>query len=140
MNNLAMELIKDKQEEIEDELTSLKEKVQRAIKELIKDKERVVFANVVKAAGISPIIISKYPELRTHILKEIKKQKELQYINNKIEKIVERMIKRNIRLSYMGIINRCKFTANEDKVYPEIREIIRNIVINNSNTFYKNFK
>lgn len=137
MNNLAIELIKNKQEEVQDELIYLKEKVQRNVKELIWNKERVVFANVVKAAEISPIIIYKHPELRTYILQEIKKQKELQWINYKIDKVVERMIKKNIRLSYMGIINRCKFIAKDERMYPEIRQIIRNIVIHNSATFYK---
>ncbi len=85
------------------------------ILDILEKAETLVFANVVKKAGITPFIINQYPELRSYILEKMKTLKEIYSINKKIDKAVASLLKSNKAVTFLAIINRCKIDL--DNVY-----------------------
>ena len=119
-------------------LSKYKSDIDEAIKTIISKEDRLVFASVVKAADITNITVFKYPELRGYILEKIKVEKEIQAINKKVDRAIARLTKVNRRITFISLMNSCKF--NLDHVYknPYIKERIRVAVIENTRNFYKN--
>ncbi|WP_291576145.1 hypothetical protein [Clostridium sp. UBA4548] len=85
------------------------------ILDILEKAETLVFANVVKKAGITPFIINQYPELRNYILEKMKTHKEIYSINKKIDKAVISLLKSNKAVTFLAIVNRCKIDL--DNVY-----------------------
>ncbi|MFR1707741.1 MAG: hypothetical protein ACLSV2_02475 [Clostridium sp.] len=126
------------QVEKQDELNKYKADVDEAINNIIDKEDRLVFANVVKAADITNITVFKHPELRGYILEKIKISKEIQVINKKIDRAVARLIKRNKKITFISLMNSCRFNADHMYSNPYIKERIRLAVIENNRIFYKN--
>ena len=105
-----MEELFDKEDKLE-EVEILKNKVDESIIRIIEKKERLVFANVVKDADISNITVFRYPEIRGYVLNQIKTQKEIQCINAKIERVINNLKKRGKRITFVAVMNKCKFSV-----------------------------
>jgi len=99
-----------------------KAQIDMVILDILEKSETLVFANVVKKAGVTPYIINQYPELRSYILDKMKYEKEVYLMNKKIEKAATNLVKANKTVTFLSIVNRCKF--NLDKVYHD--ELIKN--------------
>lgn len=121
-----------------DNLSKYKLDIDEAIKAIISKEDRLVFASVVKVADITNITVFKYPELRGYILEKIKFAKEIQAIDKKIYRAIARLNKGNRRITFISLMNSCKF--NSDHIYnnPYIKEKIRAAVIENTRSFCKN--
>lgn len=121
-----------------DNLSKYKLDIDEAIKAIISKEDRLVFASVVKVADITNITVFKYPELRGYILEKIKFEKEIQAIDKKIYRAIARLNKGNRRITFISLMNSCKF--NSDHIYnnPYIKEKIRAAVIENTRNFCKN--
>lgn len=121
-----------------DNLSKYKLDIDEAIKAIISKEDRLVFASVVKVADITNITVFKYPELRGYILEKIKFEKEIQAIDKKIYRAIARLNKGNRRITFISLMNSCKF--NSDHIYnnPYIKEKIRAAVIENTRSFCKN--
>ncbi|MGN9160075.1 hypothetical protein [Clostridium sulfidigenes] len=115
-----------------DNLSKYKLDIDEAIKAIISKEDRLVFASVVKVADITNITVFKYPELRGYILEKIKFEKEIQAIDKKIDRAIARLNKGNRRITFISLMNSCKF--NSDHIYnnPYIKEKIRAAVIENT--------
>lgn len=115
-----------------DNLSKYKLDIDEAIKTIISKEDRLVFASVVKVADITNITVFKYPELRGYILEKIKFEKEIQAIDKKIDRAIARLNKGNRRITFISLMNSCKF--NSDHIYnnPYIKEKIRAAVIENT--------
>lgn len=124
--------------EDQDELNKYKADIDEAIENIIDKEERLVFANVAKAADITNITVFKYPELRGYILEKIKISKEIQVINKKIDRAIARLIKGNKKVTFVSLMNSCRFNANHMYSNPYIKERVRLAVIENNRIFYKN--
>ena len=131
-----MEELFDKEDKLE-EIEILKNKVDEVIIRIIEKKERLVFANVVKDADISNITVFRHPEIRGYILNQIKLQKEIQCINAKIERVINNLKKRGKRVTFVAVMNKCKFSLEEIYRNDFIKERIRSEVIKNSSNFYQ---
>ncbi|MEG2290605.1 MAG: hypothetical protein RSA29_08500 [Clostridium sp.] len=120
----------------EGKIKEYKFQIDNAIKKIMAKGARLVFANVVKVGDISNITVLKYPELRGYILDNIKFEKEMYVINQKINRALARMIKVNKKVTFIGLMNSCRF--NSDDIYNNtyIKERIREVVIEHSNSFY----
>ncbi len=120
-----------------DNLSKYKLDIDEAIKAIISKEDRLVFASVVKVADITNITVFKYPELRGYILEKIKFEKEIQAIDKKIDRAIVRLNKGNRRITFISLMNSCKF--NSDHIYnnPCIKEKIRAAVIENTRNFCK---
>ena len=84
--------------------------VDKVIRVMIDKSERIVFAEVAEKAGVTRFVVRKYPELRNYILSRMAYYKEIQVINNKIERAVSNLKKANKTVTFMSIVDRCKFT------------------------------
>jgi len=115
-----------------DNLSKYKLDIDEAIKAIISKEDRLVFASVVKGADITNITVLKYPELGGYILEKIKFEKEIQAIDKKIDRAIARLNKGNRRITFISLMNSCKF--NSDHIYnnPYIKEKIRAAVIENT--------
>jgi len=120
----------------EKKLKEYKMQIDNAIKDIISKGSRLVFANVVKAGDISNITVFKYPELREYILISIKYAKEIQVINQRIDRAIARMIKGNKKITFISLMNSCRFNSEDIYKNTYIKERIRRIVIENSKGFY----
>jgi hypothetical protein len=89
--------------------------INTAIENMIKTNERLVFALVAEKAGVTNFVVRKYPELRNYILQQLVHYKEIQVINQKIERAVNSLIKTNKTITFLAIVNKCKF--NSDMIY-----------------------
>ncbi|MEG0307555.1 MAG: hypothetical protein RR636_06405 [Clostridium sp.] len=120
----------------EGKIKEYKFQIDNAIKKIMAKGARLVFANVVKVGDISNITVLKYPELRGYILDNIKFEKEMYVINQRINRALARMIKSNKKVTFIGLMNSCRF--NSDDIYNNgyIKERIRETVIESSNSFY----
>lgn len=113
-------------------LEEYKRNIQAAISNIINSDKRLVFANVAKEADITNIIVYKYPELRTYILKEIEFQKQLQVINKKIERAVNRLKKTKRKITFVALMNSCNFDYDDMARNSYIKERVRAVVIDNA--------
>lgn len=103
------------------------------INSLISENERLSFAAVAEKTDIDPLVIRMYPELRHYILEKIKYYKEIQVINDKIDRAVKGLLKSNKSLTFMAIMNKCKFSLNmayrnkyvKDKIISALAENIK---------------
>jgi len=124
--------------ENQDELNKYKADVDEAIRTIINKGDRLFFANVVKVANITNITVFKHPELRGYILDKIKISKEIQDINKKIDRAVARLTKGNKKITFVALMNSCRFNADHISSNPYIKERIRAAVLENIKKFYKN--
>lgn len=108
-----------------------KKSIDSAIQEIINSDKRLVFANVAKEAEVTNITVYKYPELRTYILKEIEFQKQLQVINEKIEKAVNRLKKSKKKVTFVALMNSCNFDFDDMARNVYIKARVREAVIQN---------
>lgn len=108
-----------------------KKSIDSAIQDIINNGKRLVFANVAKEADVTNIAVYKYPELRTYILKEIEFQKQLQVINEKIEKAVNRLKKSKKKVTFIALMNSCNFDYEDMARNAYIKERVREVVIQN---------
>jgi len=120
-----------------DNLNKYKLDIDEAIKAIISKEDRLVFASVVKVADITNITVFKYPELRGYILEKIKFEKEIQAIDKKIDRAIVRLNKGNRRITFISLMNSCKFNADHIYNNPCIKEKIRAAVIENTRNFCK---
>lgn len=97
------------------DLDEYKVDINTAIEHMIKTNERLVFALVAEKAGVSNFVVRKYPELRNYILQQLVHYKDIQVINQKIERAVNSLIKTNKTITFLAIVNKCKF--NSDMIY-----------------------
>lgn len=119
------------------ELNKYKTDVDEAIRTIINKGDRLFFANVVNVANITNIIVFKHPELRGYILEKIKISKEIQDINKKIDRAVARLTKGNKKITFIALMNSCRFNADHIYSNPYIKERIRAAVLENIKRFYK---
>jgi hypothetical protein len=89
--------------------------INNIIESMILNNERLVFAVVAEKSGVTNFVVRKYPELRNYILEKLVYYKEIQVINQKIDKAVLSLKKSSKTITFMAIINKCKFTT--DVVY-----------------------
>lgn len=119
------------------ELEEYKEEINKAIEQINKDNNRLVFANVVKTAGINEFIVRRYPDLRLFILDRIKYYKEIKIIDDKIDRAINTLIKSDKNITVIALMNKCKFQPEliHNNIY--LKEKIRKAVIDNSHRFLK---
>jgi hypothetical protein len=94
------------------DLDEYKINIDKTIEKMISKNERLIFASVAEKVGITPFTISRYPELRTYILKKMSYYKELQVINQKIDRAVDSLIRSKQSITFISIANRCKFGSD----------------------------
>jgi len=107
--------------------------ISSAIENMLSNNERLIFAVAAERAGVDPYIIRKHPELRTYILRQIMYYKEIQVINQKIDRAVNNLVKSNKPLSFIAIVNKCKFGGNTIYQNQYIKEKIRSVLAENIN-------
>lgn len=102
--------------------------VDKAIENMISKNERLVFAVVAERAGVTRFTVRQYPELRNYILQRMVYYKEIQVINQRIYKAVENLKKSNKSITFISIINKCKF--NSELVYKNqyVKDKIRSVL------------
>lgn len=108
-----------------------KKSIDSAIQDIINDGKRLVFANVAEEAEVTNITVYKYPELRTYILKEMEFQKQLQVINEKIEKAVSRLKRSKKKVTFVALMNSCNFDFDDMARNVYIKARVREVVIQN---------
>ena len=99
-----------------------KNDIDNAIQDILNRNERLIFASVVKNVDISPITISKYPELRMYILENIKLKKEMKVIDDKINRAASKILNSKENLTFMGLVKRCRFSLELVYKNPYIKE------------------
>ena len=99
--------------------------IDNVIEGMLSKNERLIFAVAAEKAGVDPYVIRKYPELRRYILQKIMYYKEIQVINQKIDRAVMSLIKSNKPLTFISIANKCKFSGNSLYQNQYIKEKIR---------------
>lgn len=105
--------------------------VNNTIKYMISKNERLVFAIVAEKSGVTRFVVRQYPELRNYILQRMVYYKEIQVINKKIDRAVNSLLKSNKSLTFISIINKCRFSS--DAIYQNqyIKSKIRSVLIEN---------
>lgn len=111
-----------------------KNDIKTNIIEILDSNEKLNFALIVKKSSISPIIIKKYPELRSYILQNIKHYKETKLIDDKIAKATNKILDCNEPLTFMAIIKKCRFSS--DMIYKNnyIKEKVIKTIKENKNS------
>lgn len=99
-----------------------KNDIDNAIQDILNRNERLTFASVVKNVDITPITISKYPELRMYILENIKLKKEMKVIYDKINRAASKILNSKENLTFMGLVKRCRFSLELVYKNPYIKE------------------
>ena len=99
-----------------------KNDIDNAIQDILNRNERLTFASVVKNVDITPITISKYPELRMYILENIKLKKEMKVIDDKITRAASKILNSKENLTFMGLVKRCRFSLELVYKNPYIKE------------------
>jgi hypothetical protein len=110
------------------DLEEYKVDINNTIEHMISTNERLVFALVAEKAGVTNFVVRKYPELRNYILQQLVYYKEIKVINQKIDKAVNSLVKSNKTVTFLAIINKCKFSS--DMIYQNqyIKERIRRVL------------
>ena len=101
------------------------------IESMLSKNERLIFAVVAEMSTVDPYIIRKYPQLRTYLLERIMHYKEVQVINQKIDRAVNSLVKSNKPLTFISIANKCKFNGNTLYQNQYIKEKIRCVIAEN---------
>jgi hypothetical protein len=105
--------------------------VDRTIERMISRNERLVFAVVAEKAGVTRFTVRQYPELRNYILHRMVYYKEIGVINQKVSKAVESLQKTNRRLTFISIINKCKFNLELVNNNQYLKDKIRSVLAEN---------
>ena len=121
----------------DDIINEYKKNIDCVVEEIISTNGRLVFANVVKKANITNIDVYKYPEIRTYILNIIEFKKQISLIDKKIEDAVKRLKKVKRRITFVALINSCKFNYMDIDINSYIKKRIREVVIENVNYMVK---
>jgi hypothetical protein len=110
------------------DLEEYRNDINTSIENMISTNERLVFALVAEKAGVTNFVVRKYPELRNYILQQLVHYKEIQVINQKIDRAVNSLIKTNKTITFLAIVNKCKF--NSDMIYQNqyIKDKIRQVL------------
>jgi hypothetical protein len=110
------------------DLEEYKVDINNTIEHMISTNERLVFALVAEKAGVTNFVVRKYPELRNYILQQLVYYKEIKVINQKIDKAVNSLVKSNKTVTFLAIVNKCKFSS--DMIYQNqyIKERIRKVL------------
>lgn len=109
--------------------------VNKTIEIIILEKDKLVFANVARKSGVNEFVIREFPQLRKFILERILYYKKIKVINDKIDRIVNNLIKAKKNVTFVGVMNRCKFTDDMYEEQAYIKDKIRKAVVNNSHKF-----
>jgi hypothetical protein len=107
--------------------------VNSIIENMISQKERLVFAIVCERADITPFTIRRHPELRTYILERMKYYKELHVIDSKIDRVVSNLVKANKKITFLELINRCKFSSEMINGNQYLKDRIRSVIASYNN-------
>ncbi len=110
------------------DIEEYKTDINAVIENMIANNERLVFSVVAEKASITPFVIRQYPDLRNYILQTMVNYKEIQVLKEKIEKAVASLAKSNKSLTFLAIINKCKFDSNTVYQNQYIKEKIRSII------------
>jgi hypothetical protein len=110
------------------DLEEYKIDINNTIEHMISTNERLVFALVAEKAGVTNSVVRKYPELRNYILQQLVYYREIKVINQKIDKAVNSLVKAKKTITFLGIVNKCKFSS--DMIYQNqyIKERIRRVL------------
>ncbi|NMM62324.1 hypothetical protein HBE96_06405 [Clostridium sp. P21] len=102
------------------------------IEDMISKDERICFAIIAERSDVTRFVIRQYPELRNYILKKMAYYKEIQVINKKINRSVRNLLKNNRKITFISLINKCKFST--DTVYHNeyIKQKLRSVIIENA--------
>lgn len=110
------------------DLMEYKVDINNTIEYMITANERLVFALVAEKAGVTNFVVRKYPELRNYILQQLVHYKEIQVINQKIDRAVGSLIKANKAVTFLAIVNKCKFSSdmiyNNQYIKDKIRKVL----------------
>jgi len=110
------------------DIKEYKTDINAVIESMIANNERLVFSVVAEKASITPFVIRQYPDLRNYILQTMVNYKEIQVLKEKIEKAAASLAKSNKNLTFLAIINKCKFDSNMVYQNQYIKEKIRSII------------
>lgn len=105
--------------------------VDNVIEKMISKDERLVFAIVAERAGVTRFVVRQYPELRNYILQKIVFYKEMQIINQKIDRAVMSLLKAKRSLTLMSIINKCNLGSVDAYNNQYIKDKIRRVLAEN---------
>ncbi|WPC43471.1 hypothetical protein [Clostridium sp. JS66] len=107
--------------------------INNTLKSMISKDERICFAIIAERSGVTRFVIRQYPELRNYILEKMAYYKEIQVIDRKINRSLRSLLKNNKSVTFISLINKCKFTT--DTVYHNeyIKQKIRSVIIDNVN-------
>ncbi len=110
------------------DLEEYKVDINNTIEHMISTNERLVFALVAEKAGVTNFVVRKYPELRNYILQQLVYYREIKVINQKIDRAVNNLVKANKSITFLAIVNKCKFSS--DMIYQNqyIKERIRRVL------------
>lgn len=116
------------------DIEEYKNDIDNVIQNMIYNKERLVFAIVAEKSGVTRFVIRQYPELRNYILNKMVHYKEIHVINQKIDRAVASLLRSNKSITFMAIVNKCKF--NSDIIYRNqyIRNKIKSVIASNIQT------
>ena len=114
------------------DIEEYKNDINNVIQNMIYNKERLVFAIVAEKSGITRFVIRQYPELRNYILHKMVYYKEIHVINQKIDRAVASLLRSNKSITFIAIVNKCKFDS--DIIYRNqyIKNKIRSVIANNT--------
>jgi len=96
-------------------LDEYKVNVDNVLEAMISKNEGLIFAVVAERAGVTRFVIRRYPQLRNYILERMVYYKEVKLIDIKINRAVSNLLKSNKKITFMSIINKCRF--NSDIIY-----------------------
>ena len=96
-------------------LDEYKVNVDNVLEAMISKNEGLIFAVVAERACITRFVIRRYPQLRNYILERMVYYKEVKLIDIKINRAVSNLLKSNKKITFMSIINKCRF--NSDIIY-----------------------
>lgn len=105
--------------------------IDNTLKNMISKNERICFAIIAERSGITRFVIRQYPELRNCILEKMTYYKEIQIIDKKINKSLRNLLKNNKTVTFMSLINKCKFTTETVYHNEYIKQKIRSVIIDN---------
>jgi hypothetical protein len=105
--------------------------INNVIESMISNNERLVFAVVAEKAGVTRFVVRLYPELRNYVLQRMVYYKEVQVINEKVDRALNSLLKSNKRVTFMSIVTRCKFSSDmiyrnqyiKDKIRSELSKL-----------------
>lgn len=103
--------------------------IDKVIEFRISKNKGLVFAAVAESAGITVFVIREYPELRNYVLKRMLYYKEIQVINEKIDRAINSLLKSNQRITFTLIAKRCKFGSHIIHENQYIKDRIRSVMI-----------